>query len=158
MDVPLDDLQSWLAAQRQEGRPLGLDAAPPAETALPVDAAADSSCAAKRASPPATGGAPMAFDVAFAVAGRWPSGRRHPVRRPGAGRAAPCAGDAFVAIAGSAHMAWLLPSERARGASAILFEPPAPADCRPRLTRSPCRACARMGAMADSSTARPRGR
>ena len=61
MDVPLDDLQSWLAAQQsgKVGHSASILPAPPAETALPVDAAAEFDAAlpsAQAQTPPATGG------------------------------------------------------------------------------------------------------
>ncbi len=61
MDVPLDDLQSWLAAQQsgKVGHSASILPAPPAEAALPVDAAAEFDAAlpsAQAQTPPATGG------------------------------------------------------------------------------------------------------
>ncbi|MFX6149335.1 hypothetical protein ABTF39_21105, partial [Acinetobacter baumannii] len=61
MDVPLDDLQSWLAAQQsgKVGHSASILPAPPAETALPVDAAAEFDAALPSAhaqTPPTTGG------------------------------------------------------------------------------------------------------
>lgn len=61
MDVPLDDLQSWLAAQQsgKVGHSASILPAPPAEAALPVDAAAEFDAALPSAhaqTPPATGG------------------------------------------------------------------------------------------------------
>ncbi len=61
MDVPLDDLQSWLAAQQSGkiGHSASVLPVPPAEAALPVDAAAEFDAALPSAHPhvpPATGG------------------------------------------------------------------------------------------------------
>lgn len=66
-------------------------------------------------------------------------------------------GDAFVAIAGfGAHGLTFIDAARAAGASAILFEPPAPADLPPPADAIPVSGLrTRMGTMADSFHGQP---
>ena len=66
-------------------------------------------------------------------------------------------GDAFVAIAGfGAHGLHFVDAARQAGASAILFEPPAPGDLPPPADAIPVRGLrARMGGMADAFHAQP---
>ncbi|KAG0954085.1 hypothetical protein G6F31_013253 [Rhizopus arrhizus] len=123
MDVPLDDLQSWLAAQQsgKVGHSASILPAPPAEAALPLLP----DVALVGHDPVLTG---LVLD-SRAV-------------RPG---------NAFVAIAGfGAHGLGFVEQARAAGASAILFEPPAPAELpAPADAIAVPGLRARMGAMAD---------
>jgi hypothetical protein len=154
MDVPLDDLQSWLAAQQsgKVGHSASILPAPPAETALPVDAAAEFELPARKPRRrPLREARNESFDVAFAVAsGRGPGGRSRS-DRPGAGqpRRAP---RRCLRRHRRFRRAWpgLCRAGARAGASAILFEPPAPADLpAPADAIAVPGLRARMGAMAD---------
>ncbi len=156
MDVPLDDLQSWLAAQQsgKVGHSASILPAPPAETALPVDAAAEFDAALPSAhaqTPPLREARNESFDAAFAVAFDVALAGHDPVLTGLAlDSRAVRPGNAFVAIAGfGAHGLNFVEQARAAGASAILFEPRHRPNCRRQPMRSPCRACAHACAMAD---------